>query len=110
MQPTSESTLSHTPVLTPDGKFWWNGASWSPMPDVLLPSKNKVTAGLLAIFLGGLGIHKFYLGQVLLGILYLLFSATAIPLILGIIEGILYLFTPDEQWFLRYPPLTVPAT
>jgi TM2 domain-containing membrane protein YozV len=36
--------------------------------------KNKVVAGLLAIFVGGLGIHKFYLGKVGQGILYLLFS------------------------------------
>ena len=31
--------------------------------------KSKVTAGVLAIVLGGLGIHKFYLGKIGMGIL-----------------------------------------
>ena len=35
--------------------------------------KNKLAAALFALFLGGLGIHKFYLGQVWQGILYLVF-------------------------------------
>ncbi len=35
--------------------------------------KNKLVAALLALFLGGLGIHKFYLGRTGWGIIYLLF-------------------------------------
>jgi len=49
--------------------------------------KNPTTAVLLALFLGGLGIHKFYMGQTFLGILYLLFSWTGIPSIVGFIEA-----------------------
>lgn len=60
--------------------------------------KNRVTAALLAIFLGGIGVHKFYLGKIGLGILYLLFSWTWIPLIVGIIEGIYYLTLSDEAF------------
>ncbi len=41
--------------------------------------KSKSTAALLAFFLGGLGIHRFYLGQNGVGILYLLFCWTFIP-------------------------------
>jgi TM2 domain-containing membrane protein YozV len=44
--------------------------------------KSKTTAGLLAIFLGGLGFHKFYLGQTGRGILYLVFCRTWIPSII----------------------------
>lgn len=33
--------------------------------------KSKITALLLCIFLGGLGAHKFYVGKVGMGILYL---------------------------------------
>ena len=48
---------------------------------------NKNVAGLLAILLGGLGIHKFYLGKGLTGVLYLIFCWTCIPGILGLVEG-----------------------
>ncbi len=64
--------------------------------------KNKVVAGILAILLGGLGIHKFYLGKLGQGILYLLFSWTGIPSIIGFIEGILYLVKSDEEFNRQY--------
>lgn len=55
--------------------------------------KDEVIGVLLAIFLGGLGIHHFYLRRNGLGILYLLFSWTAIPTILGWIDAF---FTPNR--------------
>lgn len=61
-------------------------------------TKSKVVAGLLGIFLGGLGIHKFYLGRTLLGIVYLLFFWTYIPAIIGFIEGIVYLLSNEENF------------
>lgn len=66
------------------------------------PIKSKTAAGLLAIFLGGLGIHKFYLGKPGLGILYLLFCWTYIPEIVGFIEGIIYLCSNDENFQLKH--------
>lgn len=65
-------------------------------------SKNKVTAGLLGIFLGTLGVHKFYLGQTGLGILYLVFCWTGIPSIIGLIEGIVYLTMTDLAFAQKY--------
>ena len=65
-------------------------------------SRNKVTAALLAILLGGIGIHKFYLGQSGMGILYILFCWTGVPLIIGIIEGIIYLSMSDENFNTKY--------
>ncbi len=74
-------------------------------------SKNKVAAGLLAIFLGGLGIHKFYLGFTGPGLVFLLvntigFAVTWVMLfipnvILGLVafvEGIIYLTKSDEEF------------
>jgi TM2 domain-containing membrane protein YozV len=64
--------------------------------------KTKLVAALLAIFLGGLGVHKFYLGQMGMGLLYLVFCWTFIPAIVGFIEGILWLVQSDEQWLAKY--------
>ena len=64
--------------------------------------KSKIAAGLFGIFLGGLGIHKFYLGQIGWGIVYLIFCWTAIPELVGFIEGIIYLTMSDEAFAAKY--------
>ena len=65
--------------------------------------KSKTAAGLLGIFLGGLGIHKFYLGKAI-GVVYILFIWTFIPALVGFIEGIIYLAFPgtDEEFTRKY--------
>lgn len=64
--------------------------------------KNRVVAGVLAILLGDLGIHKFYLGKSTVGLLYLAFCWTGIPAVVGLIEGVLYLCTDDKTFKSRY--------
>lgn len=64
--------------------------------------KSKTAAGILAILLGWIGIHKFYLGKTGMGILYLLFFWTYIPGIIGIVEGIIYLTSTDEKFYSKY--------
>jgi len=49
--------------------------------------KNPTTAVLLALFLGGLGIHKFYLGQTGMGVVYIIFCWTYIPAIIAFFEA-----------------------
>ncbi|WP_254279677.1 zinc-ribbon domain and TM2 domain-containing protein [Haloarcula marina] len=63
---------------------------------------DRVTAGIFAILLGGLGVHHFYLGNVGLGVLYLCFSWTFIPALVGVIEGIIYLTKTDEEFQRQY--------
>ncbi|MCR8634811.1 MULTISPECIES: TM2 domain-containing protein [Paenibacillus] len=70
--------------------------------NVYVPRKSKTTAGILAILLGGLGVHKFYLGKVGWGIVYLLFCWTYIPALIGFIEGIIYLASSDESFNMKY--------
>ncbi len=54
--------------------------------------KSKLTAGLLGIFLGGLGIHNFYLGFTGKAIAQILLSLCfGVGAIWGLIEGIMIL-------------------
>ena len=64
--------------------------------------RSKTIAALFAIFLGWIGVHKFYLGRAGQGILYLLFFWTFIPAIVGFIEGLIYLSMSDEAFAARY--------
>ncbi|MBI9015602.1 MAG: TM2 domain-containing protein [Clostridiales bacterium] len=60
--------------------------------------KNKWVAFFLALFLGGIGAHKFYEGKILLGIIYLVFCWTGIPSFIGFIEAIIILFKPNPYY------------
>ena len=62
------------------------------------PVKSKLAAGLFGILLGGIGIHKFYMGKIGMGVLYVLFAWCGIPAIIGLIEGILYLCMSDAEF------------
>lgn len=74
--------------------------------------KSKIAAGLLGIFLGWLGIHKFYLGYNKEGLIMLLASlvgglvtcgiATSVISIIGLVEGIVYLTKSDEDFARLY--------
>lgn len=62
---------------------------------------SHIVAGLLGIFLGSFGIHKFYLGSPF-GIFYFIFCWTFIPTIIGIVEGIIYLCTAQNVFEKKY--------
>ncbi len=69
---------------------------------------NKIVAGLLAIFLGWLGIHKFIMGYTKEGVIMLLVTVLTcgygglIIGVIGLIEGILYLTKSDEDFVNTY--------
>lgn len=46
--------------------------------------KSPTTALMLCLFLGGLGAHKFYMGKILTGVLFIVFVWTFIPLIISV--------------------------
>ncbi len=63
-----------------------------------LGGKSRTTAAWLAILVGGLGAHHFYLGNTIRGLIYLAFCWTGISAIVGFIEGISYFSKNDRQF------------
>lgn len=60
--------------------------------------KDRRTAALLALLLGGFGAHQFYLGNARAGVLTLLFCWTGIPSLIAIGQGIRYLKMSDDAF------------
>ena len=60
---------------------------------MIFPRKSKLAAGLLGIFLGGWGIHRFYLGYINIGIIQIVVTLITCGTggLWGFIEGILIL-------------------
>ena len=85
-----------------------------PVPQVMVnpvpvigyrPVESKKTlAGLMGIFLGGFGVHKFILGYTTEGILMIVITlfTCGIGSILGLVEGIIYLTKSDEEFVQTY--------
>jgi TM2 domain-containing membrane protein YozV len=83
-----------------------------PVVSPATPSeKSRVVAALLAFFLGGLGIHKFYLGKNTAGLIMLLVSVfgavlflipTIVISVIAFIEFIIYITASDEVFEERY--------
>ncbi len=89
----------------------YDGQQYYQYPNGRTGQKNKLTAGLLAIFLGSLGIHKFYMGWSKQGIIMLLVSIFGSllfglgPVVMGIIaliEGIKYLTKTNAEFYEVY--------
>lgn len=57
--------------------------------------KERVVAILLAVFLGVFGVHRFYLGELKKGALYLVFCWTGVPWFLGLYDAYKYVTTPE---------------
>jgi TM2 domain-containing membrane protein YozV len=74
------------------------------MSEQIPGAEKKLVAGILGILLGGLGIHKFYLGYNSEGLIMLLVTLLtcgvggAVMGIIGLIEGIIYLTKTDEDF------------
>jgi len=92
MAETSQSTASDSSSPAP-----------SPAPHASSGGKSKIVAGILGILLGGLGVHRFYLGYIGIGIAQIIVSIVTfgIGALWGFIEGILILvgvgITKDKQ-------------
>lgn len=78
------------------------------MSEKIPGAEKKILAGVLAIVLGALGIHKFVLGYTKEGVIMLCISvltcglAAGIMGIIALIEGIIYLTKTDEDFVATY--------
>lgn len=66
-----------------------------------LKPRSRLVAGLLALFFGGLGLHRFYLGQ-WWGLFYLLLCWSGIPMLIALVEAIAFLAADKDDWKARY--------
>ena len=115
----SAASAGFPTVGAPSASASWNQAAVQSSPAAVAPgAKSKIAAGLLAIFLGGWGIHKFYLGYSQAGgtMLAIWFVAFFIGLfipaigtliilalcIIALIEGIMYLTKTDQAFYETY--------
>ena len=75
----------------------WN----NPKPQ---QENKKVVAGIFALLLGSLGIHKFYLGYTTEGIIQIVISIVTCGIggIIPFVEEILYLVKSDEEFYQTY--------
>ncbi len=64
--------------------------------------KSKTTAGILALLVGGLGVHKFYLDRPIQGALYLVFCWTFVPAVIAFVEAIIYFTMSEANFNLKY--------
>lgn len=73
--------------------------------EINVPANRRKLAIILAIFLGWLGVHKFYLGQYGKAILYLVISVIFVPLsvLLSFIDALRFAFMDDENFQMNYP-------
>jgi len=64
--------------------------------------KDKTIAIILCLVFGAFGIHKFYLGRIKAGVLYLLFSWSFIPLLLALFDLISLLSHSRQKFSKKY--------
>jgi TM2 domain-containing membrane protein YozV len=64
--------------------------------------KDRSIAIILCFFMGFFGIHKFYLGKITDGVIYLLFGVTGIPAIFAFFDFFGLCFMSDREFDARF--------
>jgi TM2 domain-containing membrane protein YozV len=74
------------------------------MAEQIPGAEKKIVAGVLGILLGGLGVHRFYLGDTKGGLIRLAIGVVTCGVggIIGFIEGIIYLTKSDAEFVQTY--------
>jgi len=95
------STLGASPGINPNGiNITLQNTQTNTQPQMVMVAQGKLVKKiayvLIALFLGGIGIHKFYAGKIGMGIMYILFCWTGIPAFIALIEAIIAAFKPAD--------------
>ena len=69
--------------------------SQSPQPEKI---KSQTTAAILCALIGGFGAHRFYLGPIWTGVVYLLLCWTGISGLIALVETYIIAFSSQETW------------
>jgi len=64
--------------------------------------RNRRVAIVFAFLLGTFGVHRFYLGQVFLGVMHCIFFTTGLPTLLGLIDAVVFMGMSDEDFDRKY--------
>ena len=83
------------------GNVYMNAAV-AATPTQSRPVKSRIVAIVLALFLGGIGAHKFYLDRPGQGLFYLIFCWTFIPAFIAFIEMVVYLLSSEHAFHEKY--------
>ncbi len=107
---TPQTPPSAYPTYTPQSNYPYGAGGTTDWQAA--GANKKMPAGLLAILLGSLGIHKFYLGYQTEGIIMLAVNlvgafltcgvGSLVVWIIGVIEGVIYLTKTDEEFVRTY--------
>ena len=78
----------------------WNNSN----PQTPVQQNKKIMAGVLALLVGGIGVHKFVLGYTKEGIIQIVISICTCGIggLIPFIEGIIYLTKTDEEFYNTY--------
>ena len=73
-------------------------------PRPMHQENKRIIAGIFALILGGLGVHKFILGYTQEGVIQLIIGVCTCGIggIIGFVEGIIYLVKTDEEFYQTY--------
>jgi TM2 domain-containing membrane protein YozV len=98
----------HNDTTSTQTHLTWREMENKPAPSTQAAASKRIPAGVCAIFLGALGVHKFILGYTKQGLIMLLFTLLTIGFggvlmfLIGVIEGIVYLTKSDEEFVQTY--------
>jgi TM2 domain-containing membrane protein YozV len=87
-----------TPLMMPMPSAMVPYGYGQPIGVVRVGNANRTVFAILAFLLGFIGLHKFYQGKPVWGLIYLLTFWTGVPAMVSVIEGLIALFQSDAAF------------